>query len=247
MNYIDANNQVVALASIRNTYPNMSIPDGADLSSIGYRKYKETSQPSNYSKLTHAVRQADPVEVDGAVEQRWEVYALDQETQNTNLVNYKNKVWEQVKTERDRRASLGVKVGLHWFHSDQKSRTQQVGLALLGASIPAGVQWKTLTLTPPPVFVAMTPALARAIVAATAVSDTAIFTAAEAHRLVMEASEAPQDYDFSTGWPTSIEEEANAAGITFDQSLADRADLRLHGPRAAPEVPALLSHLSDKA
>ena len=156
-------------------------------------------------------------------------------------------VWEAIKSERDRRASLGVKVGSHWFHSDQKSRIQQMGLVLLGASTPAGVQWKTLTLTPPPVFVAMTPALARAIVAATAASDTAIFTAAEAHRLVMEASEAPQDYDFSTGWPTSIEEEANAAGITFDQSLADRADLRLHGPRAAPEVPALLSHLSDKA
>lgn len=126
---------------------------------------------------------------------------------------------ESIKAERDRRASLGVKVGLNWFHSDQKSRTQQVGLVLLGASIPAGLQWKTLTLTPPPVFVAMTPALAQAIVAATAASDTAIFTAAEAHRLVMEASEAPQDYDFSTGWPTSIEEEANAAGITFGQSL----------------------------
>ena len=42
---------------------------------------------------------------------------------------------------------------------------------------------------------------------------------AEAHRLAMEASDAPQYHDFSTGWPTSIEEEANAAGITFDQSL----------------------------
>jgi hypothetical protein len=127
--------------------------------------------------------------------------------------------WESIKAERDRRASLGVKVGQHWFHSDQKSRTQQLGLVLLGSNIPAGLQWKTLTLTPPPVFVAMTPTLAQAIVAATAASDTAIFTAAEAHRLAMEASEAPQDYDFSTGWPTSIEEEANAAGITFDKSL----------------------------
>lgn len=127
--------------------------------------------------------------------------------------------WEAIKAERDRRAGLGVKVGQHWFHSDQKSRTQQLGLVLLGANIPADLQWKTLTLTPPPVFVPMTQQLAQAIVSATAASDTAIFTTAEAHRLVMEASEAPQDYDFSTGWPTSIEEEANAAGTTFDQSL----------------------------
>ena len=124
--------------------------------------------------------------------------------------------WERITSERDRRASLGVKVGSHWFHSDQTSRTQQVGLALLGARIPAGLQWKTLTLTPPPVFVAMKPALAQAIVAATAASDTAIFTAAEAHRVAMEASAAPQDYDFSVGWPTSIEDEAHEAGIQFD-------------------------------
>ena len=90
---------------------------------------------------------------------------------------------------------------------------------LLGANIPAGLQWKTLTLTPPPVFVAMTQQLAQAIVSATAASDTAIFTAAEVHRIAVESSTAPQNYDFSTGWPTSIEEEANAAGITFDQSL----------------------------
>ena len=127
--------------------------------------------------------------------------------------------WESIKAERDRRASLGVKVGQHWFHSDQKSRTQQLGLVLLGTSIPAGLQWKALTFTPPPVFVAMTPMLAKAIVGATAASDAAIFTAAEVHRLAMEASAAPQNYDFSVGWPTSIEDEANEAGITFDQSL----------------------------
>ncbi len=128
-------------------------------------------------------------------------------------------VWEQIKAERDRRAALGVKVGSHWYHSDQKSRTQQLGLVLLGANIPAGLQWKTLTFTPPPVFVTMTPALAQAIVGATAASDTAIFTAAEVHRLALEASATPQDYDFFVGWPTSIEEEANAEGIQFDSRL----------------------------
>ena len=128
-------------------------------------------------------------------------------------------LWEVIKSERDRRASLGVKVGSHWFHSDQKSRTQQLGLVLLGANVPAGLQWKTLTTTPPPVFVPMTPALAQNIAAATAASDTAIFTAAEQHRIALESSSDPENYDFSVGWPTSIEDEANEAGITFDQSL----------------------------
>ena len=132
-------------------------------------------------------------------------------------------VWEAIKAERDRRAALGVKVGAHWFHSDQKSRTQQLGLVLLGSNIPAGLQWKTLTFTPPPVFVTMTPTLAQGIVMATAASDTAIFAAAEAHREALEASADPGSYDYTGGWPPSIEEEALDAGIQFNVAAADAA------------------------
>lgn len=114
--------------------------------------------------------------------------------------------WERIKNERDRRKYLGVKVGAHWFHSDDSSRIQQIALAMMGASIPAGLQWKTLTTTPPPVFVEMTPALAQGIFTATAASDTAIFGAAEAHRMAMEASATPESYDCSGGWPASIED-----------------------------------------
>lgn len=121
-------------------------------------------------------------------------------------------VWEAIKAERDRRAALGVKVGAHWFHSDGKSRIQQIGLTKF---IPPGTAWKTLTYTPPPVFVPMTPELADAIVQATAISDVAIFTAAEVHRMALEASPDPGSYDYTGGWPPSIEEEALNAGIQF--------------------------------
>lgn len=124
-------------------------------------------------------------------------------------------VWEAIKAERDRRAALGVKVGAHWYHSDQKSRTQQLGLVLLGAAVPTGLKWKTLTFTGQPVFVEMTPTLAQGIVMATAASDTAVFAAAEAHREAMEASADPGSYDYTGGWPPSIEEEALNAGIQF--------------------------------
>lgn len=114
--------------------------------------------------------------------------------------------WERIKAERDRRKFAGVKVGQHWFHSDDSSRIQQLALVMMGASIPAGLQWKTLTLSPPPVFVTMTPTLAGAIFQATAASDAAIFAAAEAHRVAMESSDDPQGYDCSGGWPESIED-----------------------------------------
>ena len=113
--------------------------------------------------------------------------------------------WERIKNERDRRKYLGVKVGAHWFHSDDPSRIQQLALAMMGAAIPSGMMWKTLTTTPPPVFVEMTPALAQGIFTATAASDAAIFAAAETHRVAMEASDTPESYDITGGWPVSIE------------------------------------------
>ena len=113
--------------------------------------------------------------------------------------------WDRIKAERDRRKFAGVKVGAHWFHSDDSSRIQQLALAMMVASMPAGLQWKTLTLSPPPVFVTMTPALAAGIFQATAASDAAIFAAAETHRVAMEASATPESYDCSGGWPATIE------------------------------------------
>ncbi|ABM32313.1 uncharacterized protein DUF4376 [Paracidovorax citrulli] len=116
-------------------------------------------------------------------------------------------VWERIKAERDRRKYLGVKIGENWFHSDDASRIQQMSLMLMGQAMPAGIQWKTLTSAPPPVFVTMTPALALSIFNATAASDMAVFAAAEAHRVAMEASADPGAYDFTGGWPVSVEDE----------------------------------------
>lgn len=105
---------------------------------------------------------------------------------------------ERIKAERDIRTEHGgYKVGDKWFHSDQKSRSQQLGLVLLGGNIPAGLQWKTMDGT----FVTMTQQLAGQVLAAAAASDQAIFAAAEAHRKAMEVSQDPAAYDFSTGWP----------------------------------------------
>lgn len=196
---------------------NTSAPEGSTV--IGTLVGYQDGNPPDHNRMTHVAVEVAPTMVGGALTQQWRIDELPQEQVAQNLTRAREAAWEAIKAERDRRAGLGVKVGQHWFHSDQKSRTQQLGLVLLGANIPAGLQWKTLTLTPPPVFVPMTQQLAQAIVSATAASDTAIFTAAEVHRIAVESSTAPQNYDFSTGWPTSIEEEANAAGITFDQSL----------------------------
>lgn len=109
----------------------------------------------------------------------------------------KVRVWDQIKAERDRRKAGGVKVGAKWFHSDDGSRIQQMGLVMMGSSIPANLQWKTIDGS----FITMTQTLASQVVQAVAASDQAIFAVAETHRAAMEASADPASYDYSGGWP----------------------------------------------
>ena len=119
----------------------------------------------------------------------------------TTAAQIKASVWDRIKSERDRRTEQGgYKVSTKWFHSDQKSRSQQLGLVLLGASIPANLQWKTMDGS----FVTMTATVAQQVLAAAAASDQAIFAAAETHKAAMEASADPSAYDFSGGWPATF-------------------------------------------
>ena len=109
----------------------------------------------------------------------------------------KASMWAHIKTERDRRKAGGVKVGDKWFHSDEASRIQQLALVMMGASLPADLQWKTMDGS----FIAMTPALAQQVFTGQAASDQHIFAVAEQHRAALTASADPATYDYSTGWP----------------------------------------------
>ena len=213
MNYINTTTgeYPVTESMIRLAHPNTSFP-------VPFKAPEEyalvfASPHPTHNPVTEVVRELAPALTDkGHWEQRWEVVPRFESAQEADaavaedVAAKRAAAWDRIKTERDRRKYLGVKVGQHWFHSDDPSRIQQLALAVMGAAIPAGLQWKTLTLTPPPVFVEMTPALAQSIFQATAASDAAIFAASEAHRVAMEASDSPESYDCSGGWPASIED-----------------------------------------
>lgn len=109
--------------------------------------------------------------------------------------------WAAIKAKRDTLKGGGVHVGGKWYHSDDSSRIQHLGLVMMGAGIPQNLQWKTLDGS----FVTMTPALAQQIFVAVAASDVAIFTVAEHHRVAMEANADPSTYDYSAGWPATFE------------------------------------------
>jgi len=135
------------------------------------------------------------------VNNKWEVLAerppIPQSTA-AQIAQIKASQWLAIKAKRDTLSDTGgYLVGTKWFHSDGKSKTQQLGLVLLGASVPA-VPWKTMDGT----FVAMSPTLAGQIFQAAVAMDMSLFSVAKQHKDAMEASATPDTYDYSTGWPT---------------------------------------------
>jgi len=109
--------------------------------------------------------------------------------------------WEQAKATRDRLTSEGgCQAAGKWFHSDDRSRTQQLGLVLLGANVPNGLQWRTMDGS----YVTMTQTLAGQILAAAAAQETAIFVHGETLRAAIAASTEPETVDIASGWPATF-------------------------------------------
>jgi Domain of unknown function (DUF4376) len=113
-------------------------------------------------------------------------------------------VWSRIKEIRDGLQNEGVKITVsgvdYWFHSDLASRLQHMGLTMMGANMPQGILWKTMSGA----MVTMTPQLAGSIFMAVAVLDTTVFGIAEYHRTTMLASPDPTQYDYTVGWPAGF-------------------------------------------
>jgi hypothetical protein len=141
------------------------------------------------------------IHIQRVADNQWDAYVSGDALPNTmpSLAERRAQAWESIKAERDRRKlDGGYTAGGKWFHSDVFSRTQQIGLVLLAAGIPANLQWKTMDGS----FVTMTQTLAGQVFAAAASHDIATFAAAEAHKAAMEAAADPLAYDFSGSWPS---------------------------------------------
>ena len=191
---------------IRSAFPNTSFPTVlTDEILADFNVFHVVGAPPAFDAITQTISEQAPVNVDGVWTRQWSVDTLPQQQAEANRAAARAAKWEAIMAERDRRKALGVKVGDHWYHSDADSRIQQISLFVMGASVPP-IPWKTLTTTPPPVFVTMTQTIAAGIFQNTAASDAAIFAAAETHRIAMEASPTPETYDFTGGWPVSIED-----------------------------------------
>lgn len=131
------------------------------------------------------------------------------ELDSKSLYSLRKTIWKEIQARRDYRKGAGVKIGANWFHSDDTSRIQQLALTMMGANIPAGINWKTMQGT----FVVMTPTLASQMFQTIAGSDQAIFSKAEFHRQTMIGLTEPELYDYTTGWAMIYEESPECAAL----------------------------------
>lgn len=105
-----------------------------------------------------------------------------------------------IKTERDRRKFNGVFVFGKWIHTDTYSRTQWMGMVMMGAGIPA-IEWTTMDNT----SITTSQALAGAVFQATATMDATLFGHAKGLVEAVNASDDPSSIDITTGWPATFE------------------------------------------
>jgi hypothetical protein len=85
--------------------------------------------------------------------------------------------------------SGGCLVQDKWFHTDVKSKQQQMALTMAGQSLPANLLWKTMDGT----FIEMTPAIAAELFAAQMTREATIFGLCEAKQ--------GDDTPINEGWP----------------------------------------------
>ena len=202
------NTQTLAQLSeqeIRALTPNTSYPVPF-VAPDGYAYVFPAAQPV-YNPVTQVVQQTVPeLTVLDTWEQRWEVVEIYQNQQDkddaiaASLIPIRAARHVAIRAERDRRKFNGVLVSAKWIHTDTYSRTQWMGMVMMGASVPA-IEWTTMDGT----SITTSQALAGAVFQATATLDATLFAYTKSLIAAVDASSDPASVDITTGWPATFE------------------------------------------
>lgn len=115
-----------------------------------------------------------------------------------------DEIWEQIKQKRHTvtRGGVYVKSVDKWFHTDDSSRTQYLAMQIM-PKLPDELMWKTMDNS----FVKLDKALLTELAMTILQSEQADFANAERHRMAMLQADNPLDYDFSSGWSDTYDQQ----------------------------------------
>lgn len=153
--------------------------------------------PPPYNPLTEYAQETEPV----LNEQQWVILPLPQEQQNINLEHQRVHKRSSIKAERDKRKFNGVFVSGKWIHTDPDSRTQWLGMVMMGASLPI-IEWTTMDGS----TINTSPALALAVFQSTAALDSTLFAFAKSLIALVDSSNNPNEVNTTSGWPLTYGE-----------------------------------------
>lgn len=154
----------------------------------------ENRQRFNVQEVADPVRKSD------------RFYYVNELTEEPFVVNtakpleaIRDMLWSDIKQVRDDLVETGGCLLLgKWYHSDAKSKQQQMALCMKGSSLPAGIMWKTMDGS----FVEMTQQLASDLFEAQMTRELTIFAFAEARKASMAnmTIEELEIFDYRSGW-----------------------------------------------
>lgn len=197
MTYVNTTTlELTNLSAIRAQHPQVSIPDGADLTELGFGLLVDTPPPSAPGKKIVA---GPPAFSAGAWRKVWVVsdYTAGE------LDTVKATSGDRIEAECERRTKLGgVVVGTNRYKTDADTRTQLALLTQKGNGVPGQKKIRALDANGKPVLVNVNQALLKDITDAIVARDFALEQVAETHMTAMAVAVDPDKYDFSGGWPT---------------------------------------------
>lgn len=205
--------EVVTEVVLRNSFPETGFPEvltSTWLDPIDYDPVLISPKPDGeYGKLV--VPQDVVQDANGNWVREWAVIDIPAEQFAMQLATDRQRVWEQIKAERDTRKAGGLKLDIdgshYWFWTDDPSRNQY---AMLDSMIRRNNlqpsfkldDWKTMSGA----FVPFTVALLYQVIDTGIANESALFRIAETHRQGMLAAANPNTYNWHTGWPETYEE-----------------------------------------
>ncbi len=203
-------------ADIQAHYPLMSLAEDLSQSPPAPFEFVQPSGKPTINPVHQQLLQAMPKKVNGVWVQQWTVIEIFNTQAGkdaalaADLAAKKDNVQNAIKAKRDQlRFQGGIKVGGHWFKSDQTATGEYAALALIAGNLPADTVIRANWRTMDGAAVSMTPALVRQILAAGFAQVAMIDDVAQAHLEAVAASGTPCTYDFSTDWPATFEDPAS--------------------------------------
>ncbi len=195
MNYIKDSIQYT-LSQIRKAHPQVSIPDGADLTDLGYYRVEAVAQP--VITAIQRITKGNPEEyAPGQWRETWIVTDIP-------LSEVKSQRIDELANLRYQHETAGITLSGMAIETDRQSQALITGAWSFSQLNPAVlIDWKGVNG-----WIQIDAATITAIAGAVADHVQACFSASRLHEeaiLALETSEEVAAYDLTTGWPIWVD------------------------------------------